>query len=169
MNREEELLQIIKELRKGRKIWNNRIWRLNNKIKVSDYNKNYNKNNKEAIKKQRNFYLKQNKEALKKQQKAYRVKNKDKIKKREKDNCHTIERRKIVKKCSWKKNGLNMENFEQIWKRYCETTHCDNCNVLLTLGITGSFFKCMDHSHITGEFRNILCQTCNVRRGENNL
>ena len=170
MDREEELLQLIKDLKKERKKWTNRIWNQKNKERVKEYKKNYNKINKESIKKRQDLYRKINEKAIKKQEKLYRERNKDKIKKREQDNYNTIERKKVTKKSHWKLKGLNMENFEEVWKRYDETTNCDLCNVVLTIGkVNSATSKHMDHSHITGEFRNILCQTCNVRRGENNL
>ncbi len=66
------------------------------------------------------------------------------------------------KKNSWKRQGLNMEHFEEIYEIYMITTHCDLCGVELTDGkIRTKTTKCMDHSHITGEFRNIVCCSCN--------
>ena len=29
--------------------------------------------------------------------------------------------------------------------------------------------KCMDHNHITGEFRNVVCQKCNINKSGNKL
>lgn len=69
---------------------------------------------------------------------------------------------KWSRKKTWKQRGLNMEKFEEIYERYLTTTHCDFCEVELTDGkIRTKTTKCMDHSHITGEFRNILCCACN--------
>ena len=71
------------------------------------------------------------------------------------------------KKKSWKSQGLKMDNFEEIYKRYLDTTHCDNCDCILTDGKpkTKPNTKCMDHHHETGEFRNILCWKCNIPAG----
>lgn len=70
--------------------------------------------------------------------------------------------RKNDLKKAWKRNGLNMENFEEIYEIYMITTHCDICEVELTDGKKFTkTTKCMDHSHITGEFRNVLCMSCN--------
>ena len=66
----------------------------------------------------------------------------------------------------WVRRGLITDNIDEVYKRYEETTNCDLCNVLLK-GI-GSTKKCMDHSHSTGKFRNILCLSCNIKRGEDN-
>ena len=48
---------------------------------------------------------------------------------------------------------------------YINTTNCEECNIELIEGRYGNNKKCLDHCHKTGEFRNVLCQTCNVRRG----
>ena len=75
---------------------------------------------------------------------------------------------KNCKKTSWKTAGLNMEHFEEIYERYISTTHCDLCKVELTKDKkTTKTTKCMDHSHITGEFRNVLCHTCNCSLPKN--
>ena len=58
---------------------------------------------------------------------------------------------------SWKRQGL-IGDYESIYQRYMNTTHCDRCNILLDK----INFKCMDHCHSTGKFRNILCNSCNI-------
>ena len=70
---------------------------------------------------------------------------------------------------NWKRRGLVSDNYMIIYDKWKNTKNCENCNVELTVGNKGSTKKCLDHSHITGEFRNILCNTCNVRRGETNI
>ena len=92
-------------------------------------------------------------------------KNKEQKKEYSKQYYKTPVGKKNSSKNNWKNRGLNMENFEQIYKRYCKTINCDNCGVLLTNHRKNNTFKCMDHDHSTGEFRNILCNSCNVRRG----
>ena len=119
---------------------------LNNKEKYKIHNKKYREGHKEEIK----LKYQENKEENKEQKKEY---------------YKTPQGYKVIKKFSWKQQGLNMTDFEEIFKRYCETTNCDNCNCILTKDkINTSTTKCMDHCHITGTFRNILCIACNVRR-----
>ena len=140
------------------------------KIKICQ-NKFYNKN-KEKI----NKYRKNNKKKIKKYQKEYYEKNKRERNEYNKNyrNSHKEERKeyrktpegyKAERKYNWKQMGLNMENFEEIFNRYMNTTNCENCNVLLTRNrYTYKTTKVLDHNHITGEFRNVLCFVCNIRR-----
>ena len=64
--------------------------------------------------------------------------------------------------CDWKYQGL-IGDYEEIYKRYMETTHCDKCKSLLTPQKLGGRQKNMEHNHDTGEFRGIMCATCNGR------
>ena len=143
------------------------------KCKTKIKNKKSYQKNKEKFKES----YQKNKEKFKEKSKKYKIENKDKIKEDYQKNRDTIlenkkeyiqtpEGKKSSTKKSWKKMGLNMENFESIYKRYCQTTNCDNCGVLLTKHReNNNTFKVMDHEHSTGEFRNVLCHLCNVRRG----
>ena len=57
-----------------------------------------------------------------------------------------------------------MENFEKIYDIYLSTTNCDKCNILLSNSKQNTpTTKCMDHCHYTGEFRRILCHSCNAK------
>jgi len=67
---------------------------------------------------------------------------------------------KAITKGSWKSQGLNMENFEEIYERYTMAIFCDICECILNQDNRSR--KSMDHCHITGEFRNIVCHSCNI-------
>lgn len=65
------------------------------------------------------------------------------------------------------KEGLtykNMEELEGIYGLYICSERCEECNCLYT----EDNIKCMDHCHLTGNFRNILCNSCNAKRKKNN-
>ena len=56
---------------------------------------------------------------------------------------------------NWKQQGL-IGDYDTIFDRFMNTTHCDLCNHLLTKEKKGGRQKQMEHNHITGEFRNIV-------------
>jgi len=68
----------------------------------------------------------------------------------------------------WKTLGLKGD-YEAIYQRYMNTTNCDLCNVELKQGQKGGNRKCMEHDHNTGEFRNIVCNTCNQNKSDNKI
>ena len=107
-----------------------------------------------------------NKEKIKQQQKEYRAKNKDK----RQEYLQTEKAIKSRRITMWKLYGLKTEDYDNIYELYMNTTHCQKCNIELSCGgKTTKTTKCLDHSHITGEFRNILCHSCNTKRRENNF
>lgn len=75
-----------------------------------------------------------------------------------KDKNKELKRQRIK---NWKLKGL-IGDYEMIYERYINTTNCDLCNIELCEGRKGNNKKVMDHCHITGNFRNILCNTCNT-------
>ena len=65
---------------------------------------------------------------------------------------------------NWKQYGISLDyDFNEIYDIYIDCKVCDYCNVELVEGNHGSNRKCLDHNHITGEIRGILCMTCNIR------
>ena len=57
---------------------------------------------------------------------------------------------------NWKKGNL-IGDIDAIYDRYIASTHCELCKQ----PYTESNGRCMDHCHITGEFRYICCNSCN--------
>lgn len=110
-------------------------------------------------------YYQNNKEKLLKRKSEYSKNNKEHIKEKMKEWRQTPEGKKSNTISNWKRLGLICEDYDSLYCHYSNATECDNCNI--TFGEKGDgsrSFKCMDHNHETGEFRNFLCCNCNVIR-----
>jgi hypothetical protein len=128
---------------------------------MKQYKKQYYINNKEKIKQQQKQYKLNNKE----QQKQYKLDNKDKIKEQVTEYRQTYNGKKSYRISNWKQSGVISDDFNELYEKYINTTNCEECNVELIHGMFGNNKKCLDHDHETGQFRNILCCGCNLRRG----
>ena len=103
----------------------------------------------------------ENKKSRKDIQKDYRIKNKEKIMEDNKIYRQTPEGKKTHLKYKWKSRGLDMDTFYYVYPIYMNATHCEHCNVKFEDNKGGNQ-KCMDHCHVTGMFRNVVCRNCNV-------
>ena len=123
--------------------------------KHKEYYKEYREKNKEHRKEYNKEWYKNNQEHKKEYKKEY---NKQYLQTATAKKSGTISR--------WKQLGLICDNYEELYKHYINTFECDNCGVELVSGLYGNNKRCMDHCHITGKFRNILCNMCNIERGK---
>ena len=98
-------------------------------------------------KEQMKEYRQANKEKIKEQQKEYREANKEKYKEYQK---------KYYRISTWKSRGVISSDFNALYEKYINTNECELCGTCLTKK------KHLDHCHITGEFKNIICGVCNV-------
>ena len=70
---------------------------------------------------------------------------------------------------NWKRRGLKPEQVEYAWEQIEQSTECEWCGNKYKSNTD----KCMDHCYIDneyyekGDYRNILCQTCNKSRRNN--
>ena len=90
-----------------------------------------------------------------------RKKEYDRERKREYRKTPAGYKKSVISK--WKCHGLKGD-YDLIFDKYMNTTHCQKCNVEFTKERKGGRKKNMDHDHITGKFRMICCQICNVKQ-----
>jgi len=113
-------------------------------------------------------YYEANKEKIKERRKEhdikYREKNKEKIKESNKKYSKTEEGKKSIRIKNWKIKGVICEDFNKLYDYYLNCWNCEECGIELVKGIYGANKKCLDHNHKTGQFRNVLCNTCNIKR-----
>lgn len=150
---------------------------LKDPIKLKEYLKEYYRKNKEKIaekkRKERGNLTKEQQEKKQQYNKDYYNNNKSKILERvleqQKSYNKTENGRKKALKCAWFKgsNPLICDDleFEEIWKRYWNASHCEVCEIEFAPRGKNNSFKCMDHDHKTGKFRNVVCVKCNNMRG----
>ena len=122
-----------------------------NREKINNRMKQYYIDNKEV----RNNYNRQYQETHKEQQRQYN---------------QTPGRKKTMRISNWKRSGVKLPDDYPDWslfyeEEYMKTTKCEECGVLLTEDKYNTpTTKVLDHCHITGDFRNILCHICNIKR-----
>jgi len=160
MNTIEKLKEQVKELKRQKHNLQNRIRYYENKENRKIYYKNYyNKN----IEKEKERLKKYNQtEKGKETKKRWILNNIEKDKESKKKYSKSENGYKSVMISKWKHKGL-IDNYDKVYERYEYTLFCDECRC--DLDQCGKSVKCMDHDHLTGLFRNILCKSCNVKRG----
>ena len=136
-----------------RKAWQKK-YREKNKEETAVYDKKYREKNKERIANEKKKYYQEHKERIAIQQKIWREENPEKVHERE-------------TKYNWKRKGLICEDVDSLYCHYMNAKNCDECGIEFgKIGDGSGTFKCMDHNHKTGLFRNFLCNRCNLKRGE---
>ena len=108
----------------------------------------YNKKNKEKIKEYKTEYMKQ-----------YREKNKEKIAQQKKEYKKTEKGIKSNRITSWKYIGVIHDDFDALYTHYINTNECNVCKTTFT----DKNVKYLDHDHTNGQFRYILCNSCNTK------
>ena len=142
------------------------------------YNQKYYYANRQKILEQKKEYGELNKKSKSEYNKKYREQHRDKMVKysKEYNDTHKQEAKlyrksEIGRKGSrirdWKRYGVICDDFDGLYEKYINTTHCENCNVELTENVKHNTHttRCLDHDHESGQFRNVLCNKCNVTRG----
>jgi vacuolar-type H+-ATPase subunit H len=145
-------------------------YREKNKEKIKEYReknkekiKEYREKNKEKIKELKKQYYQNNKEKIKEQKKKYRENNKEYYREKQKEYQQTEQGKKSFKISDWKRAGVISDDFNSLYEHYINCKNCEECNVELQNGNLVNK-RCLDHDHKTGLFRNVLCNSCNLKR-----
>ena len=120
---------------------------------------------KEKESRRKKEYYKKNKEKESQRQKEYREKNKEKESQRKKIYNKTPNGKKTKTITNWKIRRLVSTDYNLLYDNYLASTNCEECGIEYGKRGDGTgLFKCLDHCHETGLFRNYLCNNCNIRR-----
>jgi len=110
------------------------------------------------------------KASAKRRSEKYRNKNREKLREKYKEynNSHKKERAEWCKNSdlhyksrtihNWKRIGVKFDDLESLFELYLNETKCWICLEEFDKRIN----KHLDHDHETGEFRYILCRSCNI-------
>ena len=139
-------------------------WREKNREANLAKKKAYYEANKEEISAQKKAHYEKNRETILAKAKAYYETPEGKEKK--KDHSQTPQRKKSSRISKWKQNGLICDDVDALYEKYLNTKNCEECDIELTVDRHPTKTRrVMDHCHVTGLFRNVLCNLCNVKRG----
>ena len=106
-----------------------------------------------------------NKEKIKTRKRRWKAENQDKVKKMNKEYYQTPEGKKARRLGNWRAYGLICDDYNELYDKYINTEYCELCSVKLTEDKQNTkTTRCLDHDHQTGLFRNVLCNSCNVKR-----
>ena len=140
-------------------------WRDKNKKKIAEKGKKYREKHKEKIAENYKQWNEENKDKRREYNKQWNEENKDKLAEYRKQYKQTETGKKVNTIAIWKKRGLKCEDYDSLYAHYILAENCDECNVRFgEWGDRTGSFKCMDHDHQTGQFRNFLCCGCNRKR-----
>ena len=138
-------------------------YRIDNREKIKEQKKQWNIDNREYIREQQKQYKIDNRESIK----QYKIDNRQKIKEQKKQ-WDIVNHEKMTIK-NWKRRGLieleGVYTYQSLYEYYLSINNCEVCNKKFK----NSIDRCMDHSHITGLFRWVLCRSCNNQDNWKNL
>lgn len=69
----------------------------------------------------------------------------------------TLKRHRYYTIYNWKRIGLIYSDYDELYNRYINTLECQHCHA----EFKSTRDRHLDHCHITGQFRKIVCRKCN--------
>ena len=104
----------------------------------------------------RREYMERTKAKRAEKKREYRQNNKEIFREQRLEYNKSPAGKKSTAMRSWRHKGVKNVN-EEMYNHYIATTHCDCC----LKEFSCSRDRCLDHDHETGEFRWVICQSCN--------
>jgi hypothetical protein len=63
---------------------------------------------------------------------------------------------------NWKRYGVISDNFDKLYEEHMKINNCQLCNIHFNKDIR-SHWRCLDHDHRTGLYRQTICFSCNCK------
>jgi len=82
----------------------------------------------------------------------------------EKNMKYDNQRLKLKTINGWLNHDIKSANWDYVYDRFINTFNCEVCNIEFIIGSRGNDRRCLDHHHLSGEIRNVLCNKCNCQR-----
>jgi len=77
----------------------------------------------------------------------------------------TEHKKKLLRIQNWKRKGILIHDIDTFYDMYVNTWNCQLCNIKMTEDKRNtSTTRCLDHDHISGYWRFIVCHTCNTKQ-----
>lgn len=128
------------------------------------YSQIYYQKNRDRILTLQRLWQKNNRAKLYQYQRTYYKKHKDKVKEISKKWRDSPKGKKSTMRFGWKSKGITLENFDENYNRYLNTTQCDLCSRILTNAWPSDkkidFCRIQTPLHNLGDFKNIVCGHC---------
>jgi len=63
----------------------------------------------------------------------------------------------------WKYRGVKSEDYNKLFEKYININNCELCNIQFNKDRKYNSWKCLDHDHETGLYRQTICNNCNSK------
>jgi len=135
---------------------NTKQYYIDNKERIKEYAKQYRIRNREKIKIRDRQYNIDHKEEISLKAKQRRINNIEEYRKREREQKRIYNPEKRKKNQLKRDYGITLEIYKEMFNK--QNGRCAICkNEFKTL--------CVDHDHLTGKIRGLLCHKCNLILG----